>query len=148
MSWDTPYPEDTVEDTGGILGKPRYPENTSGVLGIPYPQDTDGILRIPRCPEDTAGVLRCLNREIDAPVSLGHRILRMPSVSHDADLHFQTLHFTSDPVRPDRVWSSVASDTVNSKVRCTRNTSRGGERRQMIYEHADSGTTRISFENV
>ena len=68
MSWDTPYPEDTVEDTGGILGKPRYPENTSGVLGIPYPQDTDGILRIPRCPEDTAGVLRCLNRE-DAPVS-------------------------------------------------------------------------------
>ena len=60
----TPYPE----DTGCILGKPRYPEDTSGVLGIPYPQDTDGILRIPRCPEDTAGVLRCLNRE-DAPVS-------------------------------------------------------------------------------
>ena len=60
----TPYPE----DTGGILGKPRYSEDTSGVLGIPYPQDTDGILRIPRCPEDTAGVLRCLNRE-DAPVS-------------------------------------------------------------------------------
>ena len=81
----TPYPE----DTGGILGKPRYPEDTSGVLGIPYPQDTDGILRIPRCPEDTAGVLRCLNRE-DAPVSSGHRILRMPSVSHDANLHFQT----------------------------------------------------------
>ena len=44
---------------------------------------------IPRCPEDTAGVLRCLNRE-DAPVSSGHRILRMPSVSHDANLHFQT----------------------------------------------------------
>jgi hypothetical protein len=47
-----------------------------------YPED------VPRCPEDTAGVLRCLNRE-DAPVSSGHRIPRMPSVSHDANLRFQ-----------------------------------------------------------
>jgi len=46
--------------TGGILGKPRYPEDTSGVLGIPYPQDTDGILRIPR------GVLRIPPASSDA----------------------------------------------------------------------------------
>ena len=60
----TPYPEDTGRRYLSWLGKPRYPENTRGVLGIPYPQDTDGILRIPRCPEDTAGVLRCFIRSI------------------------------------------------------------------------------------
>ena len=32
----------------GVLEIPRYPEDTSGVLGIPYPEDT------PACPGDTA----------------------------------------------------------------------------------------------
>jgi len=63
-------------------GYRRCPQDTA------YPQDTDGVLRIPRYPQDTAGVLR-YNCPHDAAVSSGYRVLRMPSVSQDANSRLQ-----------------------------------------------------------
>ena len=66
-------------------------QDTTGILRIRCPQDTTGILRIPRCPQDTA-VSPGYRRYPQDTVSPGYRgILRMPPVSHDANLRFQTL---------------------------------------------------------
>ena len=55
-------------------GYRRCPQDTA------YPQDTDSVLRRPRYSQDTAGVLRYKWPQ-DAAVSSGYRVPRMPSVS-------------------------------------------------------------------
>ena len=99
-SEDTRYPQDTnnplPQDTTGILRIPRFPQETAGILRIRCP-------RTPRYPPGGVGtpcILRTPPRvlghgvpRIYRPLSWGYvpvSSLRMPSVSHDANLRFQT----------------------------------------------------------